>query len=196
MNRSVYNNLQSKIDHQRQFNTINQTPANRKIGKTKLVTEASENMENFTDITKIRPREELAPIQLKKKINFDPHQNLPIQTTRDNQASIMNTNAFLYSKIPNPNRPKNKKSIIVSDATNIHEYGQATAKSANTNNKAVVSSLIATLGQRKRDSKSVNNHLYIRQKDQSNDEKRLNASPKISIERVNFDKINILCFIV
>lgn len=63
MNRSIYNNLQQKIDLNRQLNQIQNTPV-RKLATSKIVPETYSN-ENFTDITKIRPKDELAPITLK-----------------------------------------------------------------------------------------------------------------------------------
>lgn len=185
-NRSMYQNLQAKIDKSRMQNIVTQTPKPRKLNTSKFISEPSKTNDNFTDITKIRPRQELEPIQVKKKINFAPNQNIPIKSEKEKQLLMTNTNAYLYSKIPGPNsKPKPNKTIIVSDAPDIDNYGIKSAK-VSTNNKSIVSSLIATLGHRKREPKSMNVHPFGKPKEgKFYHDKRLDESPKIITESVS-----------
>ena len=55
-NRSVYQNLQAKIDKSRLHNIITQTPNLRKLNTSKFISEPPKTHENFTDITKINLR--------------------------------------------------------------------------------------------------------------------------------------------
>lgn len=192
MNRSVYQNLQAKIDRNRKISTIEQTPKARVINNSKLTIDESEDKDHFTDLMKLRPKKELDPIPVKMKINFAPHQNVPIQSEKEKQMLVMNTNAFLYSKIPDPNKQK-KKSIIVSDAT-LDDYGITSAKSAkvSTHNKSIVSSLISTLGQRKREPKSVAVNPFSVPRPQIEANERLNASPKIMTEKARLPNLELL----
>lgn len=186
LNRSMYSvNLQSKIDKKRSQHSMQGTPI-RKIAPKKLATDSTKD-DNFTDISKIKQRDELAPIELKKKLNYEVTQNLPIKSNRDSQFAGMHTSAFLYSKIPNPSRSKGRKTIIVPDATDVDDYDIKATKSTkvSSQNKSVVSSLIATLGQRKRDANSLNGPVTSKPViPRAHIKERLDRSPHISTENV------------
>ena len=195
-NLSHYQNLQAKIDKNRKYNTIENTPPVKRFSKTKIIADTPSTKDNFTDISKVKPNKlELEPIPTKKNINFAPYQNMPVQSDRDKQMLLMNTNAFLYSKIPDPgNKKSHKKSNIMNNDSGVADYGPMGTKSqrVTSNNKSIVSSLIATLGQRKRETKSVNNNPFlIKSKPQHNEtNNRLNQSPKIATEKVWFTLSN------
>jgi hypothetical protein len=179
MNRSVYSNLQSKIDKNRKLNAFMHTPQSNKLPFATLEVPKSDE---FTDISKLKPREELAPLNLKNRLKIDD--SIQINSDKDMRMANMNTNAYLYSKIPS--KPKIKKSNIVSGE---HMMGNIDLKATNSTkaslqHKSTASSLIATLGQRKRDTKSLNTAIYNRQIDRNSPNDRLDASPRVSIEQV------------
>ena len=98
----------------------------------------------------------------------------------------MHTSAFLYSKIPNPSKSNTKKrSTIISDSAEIDEYGINTRSTkASLTNKSIGTSLIATLGQRKRDVKSLNVHPFKKTNPNKTDDNNIDESPRISTEQV------------
>ena len=99
----------------------------------------------------------------------------------------MHTSAFLYSKIPNPSKSNTKKrSTIISDSAEIDEYGINTRSTkASLTNKSIGTSLIATLGQRKRDVKSLNVHPFKKNNPNKIDNNNnIDESPRISTEQV------------
>lgn len=185
LNRSVYSNLQSKIDKTRKFSSAMNSPQARikKVGMIHTLEPMQE--ENFTDIRKIRPKEELAPIEIRNKLNFDITNNIPMKSNRDLQAANTNTTAFLYSKIPSSNKPKIKKSNIISG---VHDFAETESKNVNSTkmslqHKSTASSLIATLGQRKREPKSLNMYPF-KNSQISHEPSNLDASPRVSTEKV------------
>ena len=98
----------------------------------------------------------------------------------------MHTNAFLYSKIPNPAKQNSKKrSTIMTDSNDIDEYGIKTQSTkVSTTNKSIGTSLIATLGQKKRDVKSLNTNPFRNNNAIRVDDNKLDESPRISTEQV------------
>lgn len=186
MNKSVYSNLQFQIDKQRKMSALMQTPINRKVNPSKIMTIEPISQDNFTDITKVRPKD-LDPINFKSKINFEIPGTIPMQNSnRDVQKSNNHTTAFLYSKISN--KAKIKKSNIISSVNEEAEFDFDANKSAKVSlqHKSTASSLIATLGQRQRNRKIINS--YPMKKNLVKDERKdnLDASPRITEEKVRF----------
>lgn len=155
MNRSVYSDLQSQIDRQRQFSAALKTPQKRKIGV--FQNEEQVPKENFTDISKIKPQSNLAPIEFKNKINLDIPGTIPFKP-KDIQKSNSHTTAFLYSKIGG--RPKVKRSIIMQAVP--EEPSEDRKSKFSLQHKSTASSLIATLGQRDRTKKMINSSPFTK----------------------------------
>lgn len=185
MNRSVYSNLQSKIDKSRKINQFMRSPQHKKVAlNSNTIEHPSQDI--FTDINKIKPKGELAPLNLKNKVKIDVNQNISMNSNIAIQKSNMHTNAFLYSKIPG--KPTIKKSSIVSGEQTMGNIDVKATHStkASLHHKSTASSLIATLGQRKRDTKSVNASIYKKSTNSSNAIKyEMDASPRISTEEVS-----------
>ena len=163
LNKSVYSDLQSQIDRQRQLSAITKTPQKRKILSFQK-DEVTDN-ERFTDILKIKPKAKLAPIELKSKINIDIPGTIPVKSgehvlspklrepsekkginlasSEEVQRSNNHTTAFLYSKIGA--KKKFKRSSIMQ---NIPEELPPEERKSNYSlqHKSTASSLIATLG--------------------------------------------------
>jgi hypothetical protein len=77
MNKSGYSMLQFQIDKQRKMSALMKTPINRKVKQKNIMTVEPTDHDNFTDITKVRPKD-LDPINFKSKINFEIPGTIPM----------------------------------------------------------------------------------------------------------------------
>lgn len=183
--RTIYSDLQHKIDKNRKLRSLMGSPPSRQLTNKRITIEPMNN-DNFTDITKVRPSEELAPLNLKNKLNLETTIQIPMTSNKDVNRANNHTTGFLYSKIPN--KPVIKKSSIVPGS---HESLEADSKAYMSSkhsfqHKSTASSLIAALGQRKRDPKSLNSHPIAKHLLTKSDEDRLDASPRISVDNVSY----------
>jgi hypothetical protein len=184
MNKSGYSMLQFQIDKQRKMSALMNTPINRKVKKNIMTVEPTDR-DNFTDITKVRPKD-LEPINFKSKINFEIPGTIPMQSnSKDIQRGNNHTTAFLYSKIAN--KVKIKKSNIISAVSEDAELELDAKKSSkfSLQHKSTASSLIASLGQRPKNRKIINSY-PLKRKPLLNEKKDdLDTSPRIAEEKVN-----------
>jgi len=183
LNKSVYGNLQHQIDRQRSH--IPQSPP----VKSKISIYDNSDQGNFTDISKIKPKADLPPLEIKNKLNLDIPGTLPVKSNRDVQKMNSHTTAFLYSKVST--KPKIKKSNIVQISGNdgeFYEKPQASTK-LSLQHKSTASSLIATLGQRNRDKKVLNSYPFRRNSGGKNPKEILDSSPRISTEKVRLFRL-------
>ena len=183
--KSIYSDLQYKIDKNRKLRSLMGSPPSRQLTNRKITIETS-NHDNFTDITKVRPNEELAPLNLKNKLNLETPPNIHMTSNKDVNRANNHTTGFLYSKIPN--KPVIKKSSIVPGTQESLEADPKAYQSSKLSfqHKSTASSLIAALGQRKRDPKSVNSHPVQKHLLTKSEEDRLDATPRISVEKVSW----------
>eukprot|EP00344_Euplotes_crassus_P008565 CAMPEP_0197017454 /NCGR_PEP_ID=MMETSP1380-20130617/79549_1 /TAXON_ID=5936 /ORGANISM="Euplotes crassus, Strain CT5" /LENGTH=335 /DNA_ID=CAMNT_0042444553 /DNA_START=692 /DNA_END=1699 /DNA_ORIENTATION=+ len=176
MNKSGFSNLQYQINKQRKIVPQSPIPASKK-----RITPITET-ENFTDISKVRPRSDLPPLEIKSKINFDIPGTIPTSKSKEMTRAQNHTTAYLYSKISN--KPKIKKSNIIQNTeepVNCSDFRRGSEK-VSLQHKSTASSLIAALGQRK-----VKIPYPIKKSAlKRNFKEILDASPRVSTE--NFDQ--------
>lgn len=173
VNKSVFSNLQYQIDKQRKG------PPQSPLFKLHKPLNNKGERENFTDISKIKPKADLPPLEIKSKINFDIPGTIPIKSSRELNQIQNHTTAFLYSKVLN----KPKKSNIIQEVPEEKdfEYLQKLSSKQSLQHKSTASSMIAALGQRIKGKKIMNSYSLKRE---LKNKTIMDSSPKISTEKV------------